>query len=81
MRGEQPSWQQVGTEEEGGGTTTSRRNMLKWECDEDLGEHATISAVLYCNLRHPELKQQYPGTMCQILLVKKQFGVWGCEIT
>ncbi|XP_055997566.1 histone-lysine N-methyltransferase 2C-like isoform X11 [Ostrea edulis] len=60
VRGEQPSWQQVGTEEEGGGTTTSRRNMLKWECDEDLGEHATISAVLYCNLRHPELKQQYP---------------------
>ncbi|XP_062583386.1 histone-lysine N-methyltransferase 2C-like [Saccostrea cucullata] len=61
MGGEPPSWQQVGADgEDGGGTTTSRRNMLKWECDEDLGEKSTISAVLYCNLRHPELKQQYP---------------------
>ncbi|XP_052693645.1 histone-lysine N-methyltransferase 2C-like isoform X7 [Crassostrea angulata] len=60
MGGDQPPWQQVATEEEGGGSTSSRRNMLKWECDEDLGESATISAVLYCNLRHPEFKQQYP---------------------
>lgn len=61
MGGEQPAWQQVAPEEDVGSNTSSRRNMLKWECDEDLGENATISAVLYCNLRHPELKQQYPG--------------------
>ena len=40
---------------------SSRRNMLKWESDEDLGPNATISPILYCNLVHPELKQQYPG--------------------
>ncbi|KAK3105764.1 hypothetical protein FSP39_005042 [Pinctada imbricata] len=55
----QPSWQQVQLDEEQK-ENTSRRNMLKWECDEDLGENATISAVLYCNIKHPELKQQYP---------------------
>lgn len=42
-------------------TDGSRRNMLKWESDEDLGDNATISPILYCNLVHPELKKQYPG--------------------
>ena len=56
-----PSMQQVHLEEnkkEKG----SRRSLLECECDEDLGENATYSAVLYCNLKHPELKQQYPGS-------------------
>ena len=42
----------------------SRRNMQKWESDEDLGENATISPILYCNIKHPELKQEYPGNKC-----------------
>lgn len=76
MGGDQPPWQQVATEEEGGGSTSSRRNMLKWECDEDLGESATISAVLYCNLRHPEFKQQYPGTTLVLLLYISSVYIW-----
>lgn len=76
MAGDQPPWQQVATEEEGGGATSSRRNMLKWECDEDLGESATISAVLYCNLRHPEFKQQYPGTTLVQLLNIRSVCIW-----
>lgn len=43
------------------GNDSSRRNMQKWESDEDLGDNATISPILYCNIQHPELKQQYPG--------------------
>lgn len=34
--------------------------MLKWEPDEALAEKATISMVLYANLNHPTLKQEYP---------------------
>lgn len=29
--------------------------------DELLGENATMSNVLYCNVNHPDLKQQFPG--------------------
>ena len=29
--------------------------------DELLGGNATMSNVLYCNVNHPDLKQQYPG--------------------
>lgn len=29
--------------------------------DESLGANATMSNVLYCNVNHPELKQQFPG--------------------
>lgn len=43
-------------EEEGGGFIFSRRNMLKWECDEDLGESVIILVVLYCNFRYFEFK-------------------------
>jgi hypothetical protein len=38
----------------------NKRNIMKWEKDEEFGENATISPVLYANLVHPELKQQYP---------------------
>lgn len=34
--------------------------MLKWEPDEALAGKATISMVLYANLNHPTLKQEYP---------------------
>ncbi|XP_053375345.1 uncharacterized protein LOC128547258 [Mercenaria mercenaria] len=37
-----------------------RNNMQQWRFDEDLGDNATVSAVLYCNLQHPELKSQFP---------------------
>ena len=40
----------------------NKRNILKWEKDEPLGENATISAVLYANTNYPDLKMQYPGS-------------------
>uniref|UniRef100_A0A182ILT4 PHD-type domain-containing protein n=1 Tax=Anopheles atroparvus TaxID=41427 RepID=A0A182ILT4_ANOAO len=33
----------------------------KMRKDEMLGDMATISSVLYCNMRHPELKAEYPN--------------------
>ena len=39
----------------------NQRNVKKWEVDEPLGDMATISPVLYANLCHPELKDQFPG--------------------
>lgn len=38
----------------------------------DLGEMATISAVLYANTQHPELKQLYPNwnERCKQILKK-----------
>ncbi|XP_052870721.1 uncharacterized protein LOC128276290 [Anopheles cruzii] len=33
----------------------------KMRKDEMLGDMATISSVLYCNMRHPELKGEYPN--------------------
>ena len=41
--------------------TCNQRNIKKWQSDEMLGDSATISQVLYANMCHPELKQQYPG--------------------
>ena len=40
----------------------NKKNILKWEKDEPLGELATISPVLYANVNFPELKTKYPGT-------------------
>jgi hypothetical protein len=48
----------------------NQRNVKKWEVDEPLGEMATISPVLYCNLRHPELKIHYPGNFLYSLPTK-----------
>ena len=42
--------------------TANQRNALKWEADEALGLNATISAVLFANTNHPELKRDFPGT-------------------
>lgn len=37
------------------------KQQQKWEDDEKLGEMATISPVLYANLEHVKLKEEYPG--------------------
>ena len=46
-------------EEQGDG---NKRTILKWEQEEEMGDQATISCVLYVNMCHPDLKQKYPGT-------------------
>ncbi|XP_052230616.1 uncharacterized protein LOC127844448 isoform X3 [Dreissena polymorpha] len=53
-------WPAQAAPDDTGNQENSRRNMQKWESDEDLGENATISPILYCNLKHPELKQEFP---------------------
>ncbi|XP_055086131.1 histone-lysine N-methyltransferase 2C-like isoform X4 [Periophthalmus magnuspinnatus] len=40
--------------------STAQRGMLKWEKEEPLGEQATVAPVLYCNIKFPQLKEQYP---------------------
>lgn len=44
--------------------STAQRSTLKWEKEESLGEMATVAPVLYCNTNFPQLRQQYPGTLC-----------------
>lgn len=39
------------------------KQQQKWEEDEKLGAMATISPVLYANLEHVNLKQEYPGEL------------------
>lgn len=58
-----------GTDDGDGNESLSfnQRNVKKWEVDEPLGDMATISPVLYCNLRHPELKIHYPGKFAHVL--------------
>lgn len=41
---------------------SNKRTILKWEQEEEMGDLATISCVLYVNMCHPDLKQKYPGT-------------------
>lgn len=41
--------------------TQNQRNSRKFEMDESLGDKATSSSILYANLKHPELKTEYPG--------------------
>lgn len=38
----------------------NQRNSQKMEADEALGPKASISAVLYANLTHPEWKVEFP---------------------
>ncbi|KAK6183545.1 hypothetical protein SNE40_011007 [Patella caerulea] len=45
---------------EGSSLGSSRRNILKWEADEKLGENATISSILFVNTNYPTLIQEYP---------------------
>ena len=46
-----------------GGTGGTEQNNLieRTREDELLGTNATMSNVLYCNVNHPDLKQQFPG--------------------
>ena len=52
MMGQQPT--------EAPPTNNSRTIIVKWQEDERLGDKATISPVLYANLKHPNLKTEYP---------------------
>ena len=45
------------------------KQQQKWEEDEKLGAMATISPVLYANLEHVNLKQEYPGKALSTIFV------------
>lgn len=45
----------------GGVSTCNQRSSEKMKADEGLGAGATISAVLYVNVNHPEWKTEYPN--------------------
>jgi len=50
------------TQDRSGSTTTEHTNLMeRTREDELLGQNATMSNVLFCNVNHPELKQQFPG--------------------
>ena len=40
-----------------------QKQQQKWADDEKLGGMATISPVLYANLEHPKLKEEFPGKL------------------
>ncbi len=59
----------------------NKRSMAKWERDEALGDMASISPVLYANVKHPELKMQYPGNfvnMREHVYSKKKSSMLPC---
>ncbi len=59
---EGPTWPSTSEETDDlSSLSYNKRNIMKWEKDEPLGDLATISPVLYCNVQHPELKTNYPG--------------------
>ena len=59
---EPPSpWPTQGDSEAETPNNYSQRSILKWEVDEALGLSATISAVLYANTNHTELKREFPS--------------------
>lgn len=41
-------------------STQGPKNFAKWESEEALGKYASISAVLYVNMNHPNLKIDFP---------------------
>jgi hypothetical protein len=51
-------------------TAAPRNNNPKWEAEEGLGSRATISAVLYANIHHPELLTQFP---CKCIQHQQKF--------
>lgn len=51
-------WQNA--EQETESVTQGQKNFLKWEAEEALGAFATISPVLYANMKQPNLKNEYP---------------------
>lgn len=42
-------------------STSNQRSSEKMKADESLGSGATISAVLYANMKHSEWKTEYPA--------------------
>ncbi len=82
-----PSWgqqQQVpvsGVDDADMEASYNKRSMAKWERDEALGDMASISPVLYANVKHPELKMQYPGNfvnMREHVYSKKKSSMLPC---
>lgn len=53
-------------------TSYNQRSTEKMKVDEMLGSEATISAVLYANMNHPEWKTEYPNwnDRCKQILKK-----------
>lgn len=50
------------TQDRSGPAAVEHANLIeRTREDESLGQNATMSNVLYCNVNHPELKQQFPG--------------------
>lgn len=43
------------------GPSYNQRTWMRMESDEALGQFATISAVLYANINHPEWRTDYPS--------------------
>lgn len=60
------SWVPSAAPLEGEGDTMSnaQRSTLKWEKEEALGEMATVAPVLYTNINFPNLKEEFPGMVC-----------------
>ncbi len=50
------------TQDRSGSATAEHTNLMeRTREDELLGTNATMSNVLYCNVNHTDLKQQFPG--------------------
>ncbi len=50
------------TQDRSGSATAEHTNLMeRTREDELLGTNATMSNVLFCNVNHPDLKQQFPG--------------------
>ncbi|KAK7881200.1 hypothetical protein WMY93_029609 [Mugilogobius chulae] len=69
----QPSNQAQSPAEDQDVLSTAQRGMLKWEKEEPLGEQATVAPVLYCNIKFPQLKEQYPDWPSRMKQIAKQW--------
>lgn len=49
----------------------TQKQLRKWELDEKLEENATISPVLYANMMHKKLKDEYKGNFCHTYVTCK----------
>ena len=50
------------TQDRSGSATAEHTSLMeRTREDELLGPNATMSNVLFCNVNHPDLKQQFPG--------------------
>lgn len=47
----------------GGGRRSGEMTVKKWEEEEALANKATISSVLYANIKHPNLRNDIPGQL------------------